>query len=175
MIGEAVGQAVGAALTKYGAIIGGLLIGTAAKYGLALNEGKRLTWKGALADLLLLGILGFVAVVFSDGLHLEGNAKVLAGAIAAVCSDRLVKLIRDRALKSAEGQMARLLPSGDREAIMRVPAGLGDPCHMDIQVPTKSSTGAERLQSNLRQSYGHTGDRPVPEDQIEALRRIDGD
>lgn len=168
-----IGEAIGAAISKYGAIFGGLAIGTAAKYGLLLTDGKRLTLRGALADMLLLGMLGLLAVLISDAMHLTGNARVLCGALAAVSSDRLVRLARDRFMKSAEGQMSRLLPAGEREAIMRLPAGKGDPDQIDVQVPP--TTPSDRMRSILRQSYGRNGDRPVPEDQIEQLRQLGRD
>lgn len=92
----------GAALTKYGPTVAGLAIGTAAKYGLALNEGRPLTWRGVLADLLLLGILGLLAIAISELVAqvtrtpIGTDFRVLIGSLAAVSSDRLVRLARDR-------------------------------------------------------------------------------
>ena len=104
------------AAARYGAVAIGLAIGTAARYGLALGDGKRLTWRGILADLLLLGILGLLAVIASDWAGLTGNAKVLAGALAAVSSDRLVRLVRDRFEKAATDRLDTMVApvSADR-------------------------------------------------------------
>lgn len=153
-----IGEAVGAAVAKYGAIVGGLMIGTAAKYGLALTDGKRLTLKGAIADLLLLGILGLLAILVSDSLALTGNARVLAGALAAVSSDRLVRLARDQFMRSAEGQISKLMPPVEKEAILHVPAGDGQPDHIDVQTP--ALTEADRMKVNLRRAYGGKGSLP---------------
>lgn len=84
------------AVSRYGATIVGLVVGTAAKNGLALNEGKPITCKSLLADALLLGLLGLIAVSVSEYFGLTGNAKVLSGAMAAVSSDRLILMVRRR-------------------------------------------------------------------------------
>lgn len=92
----------GVVSAKYGPTIAGLAIGTAAKYGLALNEGRPLTWRGVLADLLLLGILGLLAIAISELVAqvtrtpIGTDFRVLIGSLAAVSSDRLVRLARDR-------------------------------------------------------------------------------
>lgn len=159
-------------IARYGAIVIGLTIGTAAKYGLLLSDGKRPTLGNLLIDALLLGMLGSLAIAVSDWLHLTGNAKVLCGALVAVSSDRLIRLVRDRFLKAADGQMSRLIPSGDREAILSVPAGKGEPDAIGVQVPPTSP--AERVGASLRRNFGRSGDRRgVPEDQIELLRKLD--
>ncbi|WP_298690189.1 hypothetical protein [uncultured Sphingomonas sp.] len=84
------------AAARYGPILIGLGIGTAAKQGLALNDGKAFTWRAFIADILLLGFLGVVAVSVADQFHLTGNAKVLMGAMTAVSSDRLVRAVRKK-------------------------------------------------------------------------------
>ena len=84
------------AAARYGPIVVGLGIGTAAKQGLALSDGRPLSWRGFAADILLLGFLGLVAVSVADQFQLTGNAKVLMGAMAAVSSDRLVRAVRKK-------------------------------------------------------------------------------
>ena len=112
----------GPALTaRYGPTIAGLIIGTAAKYGLTLTEGRKLTWRGVIADMLLLGMLGLIAIAITDWFSLTGNARVLAGALAAVSSDRLVRLARDRFLRRIDGDLAPAIRS--TEAMARVKAG----------------------------------------------------
>ncbi len=102
----------GTAGAKYGPTIAGLAIGTAAKYGLAINEGRPLTWRGVLADLLLLGILGLIAVAISEfAAHLTHTPvgtdfRVLIGSLAAVSSDRLVRLARDRFVERVGAKLA---------------------------------------------------------------------
>jgi hypothetical protein len=72
----------------------GVLLGTAAKYGEALKNGTRLTWRGFVGDILLLGIIVELAIAISGTFHLSGNYQVLAGALTGVTSDRLVRLAK---------------------------------------------------------------------------------
>lgn len=109
---------------KYGPTAAGLVIGTAAKYGLTLTEGKPLTWRGVVGDLLLLGMLGLIAIIIADWFDLAGNARVLAGALAAVSSDRLVRLVRDRFLKRIESDLGSAIKAAP-EALAIVPPGTG--------------------------------------------------
>lgn len=95
-------------VSRYGPVATGLAIGTAAKHGLAIQDGKAFTWRSLLVDLLLLGFLGLVAVTVSEYFTLTGNAKVLAGAMAAVSSDRIVRLIRQRFEQRVAAQVDRL-------------------------------------------------------------------
>lgn len=158
-------------VARYGAIVVGLAIGTAAKYGLQLSDGKRLTLRGLVIDALLLGMLSLIAIVVADQFNLQGNLRVGCGALAAVSGDRLIRLVRDRFLKDVEGQMSRLLPPNQREAVMHVPAGKGEPDAIGVANPATTSEG--RISANLKRAYGRSGSRPVPEDQIEQLRRLD--
>ncbi len=91
------------AVAKYGAVALGLLIGTAAKYGVAINDGETPTWRTVIADGLMLGMLGLIAVVAGDVFALTNqNARVFVGALAALLSARLIKIVRDKAEKRAE-------------------------------------------------------------------------
>ncbi|MDE0879958.1 MAG: hypothetical protein OSB00_15050, partial [Sphingomonas bacterium] len=111
---------LGAVAAKYGPTVAGLIIGTAAKYGLTMSEGRKLTIKGVIADMLLLGMLGLIAILIADWFALAGNARVLAGALAAVSSDRLVRLVRDRFLQRADQEIGEMLPlPGDTAAEVR--------------------------------------------------------
>jgi predicted alpha/beta hydrolase len=91
------------AAARYGAVALGLLIGTAAKYGVAINEGQTPTWRTLIADCLMLGMLGLIAVVAGDLFALTNqNARVFVGALAALLSARLIKMVRDKAFHRAE-------------------------------------------------------------------------
>lgn len=153
------------ALAKYGPTAAGLLIGTAAKYGLTLTEGRRLTWVGALSDVLLLGMLGFLAVVVSDAFALTGNARVLAGALAAVSSDRLVRLVRDRFLQRADRDLIKSLSlPPDAQAEMR---STDQPRRPLVRLRTTPGTP---LRSELRDAFPPpTGHDPVADHLIGKL------
>ncbi|WP_293970270.1 hypothetical protein [Sphingomonas sp.] len=81
---------------RYGPIAVGLAAGTAAKYARALNDGRPISRRQVIADLLRLGILGIVAATISGKLGLSGNWQALASAYLALGSDRLIQLIADR-------------------------------------------------------------------------------
>ena len=98
------------AVSRYGAVAIGLLLGLLAKYGLALTDGHTPTWRGLLADLLLLGMLGLLAIIASDWLGLTGNMKVLAGAMVAVSSDRTVRAVRKRFEQWSAAQLEARMP-----------------------------------------------------------------
>jgi len=70
-------------ILRNGAIIAGLGIGTAAKYGLTLTEGCKLIWTRVMIDLLLLGMLGVIAINMAVWCNLTGNPRVLVGALSA--------------------------------------------------------------------------------------------
>ena len=104
---------------RYGAIAVGLMIGTAAKYGVQINDGETPTWAKFGADVLMLGLLGAIAVGISDLLAIrDQNGRVLAGAIAALLSARLIKMVRDKALARASQEIDRYL--GSRPTIRQV-------------------------------------------------------
>ncbi|GEM_PF-6062488 len=157
-------------LVRNGAIIVGLGIGTAAKYGLTLTEGRKLTWKGLLIDLLLLGMLGVIAITIADWCSLTGNPRVLVGALSAVSSDRLVRLARDRFMKKAEtdlGMTARATPA----SAMRVPSGIGEPNEVQVQ-PSVADSDHARAGSTLRTAFRETTRRQLPRDQVEIIKRL---
>lgn len=108
---------------KYGPVGAGLAIGTAAKYGLTLNEGKPITWRGVVTDLLLQGALGLIAIAFSDVFGLTGNAKVFVGALAALNSARLVTWARDTFFDRAKQQGDLLGAIKATEGVATVQAG----------------------------------------------------
>jgi NhaP-type Na+/H+ or K+/H+ antiporter len=98
-------SALGDAVARYGAIAVGLTVGTAARYGLAITDGKPLTWKGVLADMLLLGLVALMAVLVSDRLGLSGDTQAFAAALLSLSSDRMIKLLRQWALKRAASEL----------------------------------------------------------------------
>lgn len=153
------------------AIIVGLTIGTAAKYGLTLTEGRKLSWRGVIADLLLLGMLGLLAVTVADWCSLTGNARVLVGALSAVSSDRLIRLARDRFMKRVEDELSTTVAASPVTAA-QVPAGVGAPEAVSL-LPGTPDRSIARAGAALRGAYRASTRQRPPADQIEALRRLD--
>ena len=162
---------LGEAGAKYGPTGVGLLIGTAAKYGLTLSEGKQVTWGGLIADLLLLGMLGLIAILIADYFDLTGNARVLAGALAAVSSDRLVRLARDRFMRRVEDELETTAKASPA-TFASVPAGKGRPRSMRVEADVADSAKA-RAGATLKRSFGGSKQKRPPEDQIALLRQLD--
>jgi NhaP-type Na+/H+ or K+/H+ antiporter len=94
-----------AAVQRYEAIVLGVAIGTAAKYGMTLSEGRSVTWRGVLADILLMGFVALMALVATDRLGLTGNSATLCAALFAISSDRVVRLVRERFMRRVEASM----------------------------------------------------------------------
>lgn len=95
-------------LSRYAPIAAGLLIGTAAKYGLTINEGRKLTWRAFIADMLLLGVIGLLALSVSDWLGLQGNPRVFVASMAAVSSDRLLRIVKRSFEQAVQVQAERV-------------------------------------------------------------------
>ncbi|UAK24335.1 hypothetical protein [Sphingomonas nostoxanthinifaciens] len=154
---------------RYGAIGAGLMIGTAARYGLALSEGRRLSWRAMLGDALLLGLVGLFAVIISDKFDLHGDVRAFCSALAAVSSDRLIKLLRSRFMRAAEAQLDQFTRASIAGDVVKVPAGSGAPDNVRIDVIRDENP----IGSALRSQYRRPAQSRPPEDQIELLRKLD--
>lgn len=84
-------------------------IGTAAKYGLLVSEGRVITWRWVVGDLLLLGFVLLVARLIADWLKLDREAATMCGALCALCSFKMVQIIRVRFLKKVDDTLAGTL------------------------------------------------------------------
>jgi hypothetical protein len=100
------------AVGRYGPIIGGLLAGTAAKFGRALSEGRSISRNEVIADLLRLGLLGILAMGASSAFGLSGNWQAVAAAYLALGSDRLIQVFGDRLERRAMAAIDAVFPGG---------------------------------------------------------------
>ena len=77
-------------------IVAGVILGTAAKYALAMMDSARVTARTIGIDLLLQGVLAVIATEISDVAGIAaGNPRVFVGALVALNSDRIVRKVRD--------------------------------------------------------------------------------
>jgi len=83
----------------------GLAIGTSARYGLMLSEGRRLTWRSVVADTLMIGLVALVASETADRLGLSGTSAALLSATLAISSDRVIRLVRERFARRVEASL----------------------------------------------------------------------
>jgi NhaP-type Na+/H+ or K+/H+ antiporter len=94
-----------AAFAKYGAIGLGLIVGTGAKYGLTLAEGRKITFRLFIIDVLLIGMVALLAATACEKLHIAGNAAAMVSALFAVSSDRVLRMIRERFLRRVDVEL----------------------------------------------------------------------
>ena len=94
-----------AQLARYGAVVLGVAIGTAAKYGLTIAEGRSLTVRGLMADILLIGMVVLLSVYVTEKMGLDVNSRVLVGSLFAISSDRVIRLVRERFLRRVEASL----------------------------------------------------------------------
>ncbi|WP_380873586.1 hypothetical protein [Sphingomonas sp. DBB INV C78] len=91
-------------IAKYGAILLGVVIGTSAKYGLTLVEGRKVTTRMIVADALLIGMVVLVARTVVVRLGLSDADAAMIAALFAVSSDRVIRLIRERFLRRVDAE-----------------------------------------------------------------------
>jgi hypothetical protein len=83
-------------IAKYGAVVLGVGVGTAAKYKLTLGDGKKVTPGEVASDLLLVPMVILIAAYAGQKLGAEPHLQAVMAAFLAVSSDRLIRLLRDR-------------------------------------------------------------------------------
>lgn len=94
-----------ALIAKYGAVIMGWLIGTAAKYGLMLGEGRKITLKVLLIDLLLMGMVVLLARWVIARLGLNPSDAATCAALIGLASDRIIRMVRVWFLRRVDAEL----------------------------------------------------------------------
>ncbi|MGA1815068.1 hypothetical protein VHN57_05445 [Sphingobium sp. WW5] len=105
-----------ALVVKYGAIVTGWAIGTAAKYGLMLGEGRRITLKVMLIDVLLMGMVVLLARWVIARLGLNPTDAATAAALIGLSSDRLIRMVRVWFLKRVDAELQQHVKAEIRQA-----------------------------------------------------------
>lgn len=101
---------------KYGTIMAGWLIGTAAKYGLTLSEGRKVTWKMVLIDLLLMGLVVLLSRWVIERLGLNAGDAATIAALIGLSSERIIRLVRQWFLKRADAYLEQHVKGEIRQA-----------------------------------------------------------
>ena len=105
-----------ALVAKYGTIIAGWVIGTAAKYGLTLSEGRKVTWKMVLIDLLLMGLVVLLSRWVIERLGLNAGDAATIAALIGLSSERIIRLVRQWFLKRADQYLEEHVKGEIRQA-----------------------------------------------------------
>ena len=113
---QAMSPWVEVALAKYGAIVAGWLIGTAAKYGLTLGEGRKVTPKMVIIDLLLMGFVVLLARWIIERLGLNPGDAATIAALIGLSSERIIRLVRQWFLKNARDYLEEYVKGEIRQA-----------------------------------------------------------
>lgn len=104
------------ALAKYGTIVAGWVIGTAAKYGLTLGEGRKVTPRMILIDLLLMGFVVLLARWIIERLGLNAGDAATIAALIGLSSERIIRLVRQWFLKRADEYLEQHVKGEIRQA-----------------------------------------------------------
>lgn len=87
---------------RYGSILVGIGIGTAAKWALVMAEGRNLTWRTLAIDMLLAPMVALLAVYGSVKFGMDPHTSAMLGALMSIASDRVVRLVRIRFLQKVD-------------------------------------------------------------------------
>ena len=98
-----------AAAAKYGAIGIGLIVGTGAKYGLTLAEGRKITYRLFIIDVLLIGMIALIASNVCERAGIAGNAAAMVSALFAISSDRVLRMVREKFLRRVDDEFRTLV------------------------------------------------------------------
>lgn len=141
--GTTVMTPVGEALiAKYGTLVGGWFIGTAAKYGLVIGEGRKVTKRMIMADILLMGLVVLLCrwLVLWMGLDPSGAATIAA--LVGLQSEPIIRLVRIKFLKRVEAELEAHVKGEVRQA-----AGIEQSARNlkeGVNAPTTAATMAKR-------------------------------
>lgn len=89
-------------VAKYGGIAFGIAVGTTAKWALVMAEGRSLTWRMVAIDFLLAPMVALLTVYLTAKLGMDPQGGAMLGALLAVTSDRVVRLVRVRFLQKVD-------------------------------------------------------------------------
>lgn len=90
-------------LDAYKPILIGLLIGTGAKYGMSMSEGRKVTFRDVVIDILQMAMLALAAKAAIEQVNLSEGAKLLLCAVFALSGQRVLNLAKTKFNKQLSG------------------------------------------------------------------------
>jgi hypothetical protein len=103
--GMAMGSGIEGLIAKYGPLVGGWMIGTGAKYGLVISEGRKVTGRMIVADLLLMGLVVLLSRWLVEWLNLNPAGAATIAAMIGIQSEPLIRMVRIKFLKRVEQEL----------------------------------------------------------------------
>lgn len=94
-------------LVKYGAVLLGVGVGTAAKYSLSRGEGHKITVGEVISDLLLVPMIVLIAAFSAVKMGLDPMSACVLASFMSLSADRLVRLMRIRFLQRVDAELRR--------------------------------------------------------------------
>lgn len=89
--------AITAFFSKHGAVMFGLGVGTAAKFGRMLSTGTRPSWAQVIGHCLMMAMVGLVATVLTDATGIDDpNARAFTASILAIAANDVIKYLATR-------------------------------------------------------------------------------
>lgn len=92
-------------IAKYGAVLLGVSIGTAAKYSLSMGEGRKITAAEVVSDLLLAPMMVLISATIGARLGADPMTMTTVAAFVAVSSDRFIRMLRDKFMQRAAAEI----------------------------------------------------------------------
>lgn len=133
-------------LAKYGAVILGVSIGTAAKYGLTLGEGRRVTRSELLSDLLLVPFMVLLSAWIGSKLGADPMNMTIWAAFIAISSDRVIRLLRERFIQRIAEETAVIqLRKGEERQLSQIEQSAQHAREEGINAPTAATKMVREL------------------------------
>lgn len=156
-------------LTKHAAILIGLLIGSAAKFGYQISTGQNVKLRDLTGHILMMGMVGMFTVITMDAVGIKGgndNIRTYTAAIFALSVNDVIRYLRDKAAQKMIGSYAELhkvpplTPSQEaivEEVTKKDPQALSDKNIVEAPLPANVIELIAQLDAATR---GRSKDKP---------------
>lgn len=118
----------------------GLAIGTAARYAMRIQDRAAIGWREVAADILLLGLNGFITYSVVERLGATGKGAILTAAMFGIAQDRVIRAFLRKSERVAD----------------QLDAALGN------EVPSTPKIAPHAVGKALREAHREPVETPVP-------------
>ena len=129
----------------------GLAIGTAARYAMRIQDRAAIGWREIVADILLLGLNGFITYSVVERLGATGKGAILTAAMFGIAQDRVIRAFLRRSERYAD----------------QLDAALG------VEVPPSPKADPHHVGKALREAHREPVETPVPDDLADLTKTLD--
>ena len=129
----------------------GLLIGTAARYAMRIQDRLHIGWREIAADVLLLGLNGFITYTVVERLGATGKGAILTAAMFGIAQDRVIRAFLRRSERYAD----------------QLDAALGN------EVPSPPKADPHHVGKALREAHREPVETPVPTELTDLTKSLD--